>query len=614
MRARPSSRSQPAQYELDDFVEFFFRQPEPWVLWLGSYVSIERPAAVPGVGAILDALAEELSRGHEPAVPEAASLLANSKSLFNVLRERDVPFEVILGQVYDHTGPFVTEYLRQVVPSSAQPNANHRAAAALALGAGRATVDLVITTNFDECLEAASGHRFTVSVPQEGAFASPKSPGLLKVHGTISDPASLGVTPAALARRDTPEWRDSLASSLAGRNVLFVGYGFRDTFDITPALVAAAQAGACFYWACSDAELTRRVPVPITARIAHDLRAANRSLLRRLVPRAPKGHADPDGFAPEDQLETARRGCVEAMADVPLPVAAKLAALGALHYWLEHGRAAIKYFAVSSRCPGSHVDRQLLARAYSRARRFRAAARLFDLMLKEDLPRGDLRTDKAERTKRAIDWHVGAGFCAATGGRPVRAARHYRQARAAFNQAKREGILDERRLGPYLADQLLRSQAAQEVRLARWHDGRDRDRHLERATRYLDRLEAIGGLELATRPLVVLDRARLELARGNRARALELLEDANMRIDRLRDPHVSSVCERLRAIAARDRRAQARLAAEAWDDGRRLEWAKIQAERLGLDGYTRVPTLTYAARSLLLDGWDLCKDILEPVE
>jgi pentatricopeptide repeat protein len=612
--ATPSSPSEPARFELDDFVEFFFHQPEPWILWLGSYVSIERPAAVPGVGAILDALAEELSRGDEPAVPEAAALLTNSGDLFKVLRERDVPFEVILGQAYDHTGLFVTGYLQQTVPASAQPNPNHRAAVALALGAARAPVGLVITTNFDECLEAASGHRFTVSSPQQGPFEIPTSPGLLKVHGTISDPASLGVTPAALAKRDTLQWRTSLASSLAGRNVLFVGYGFRDTFDVTPALLAAAQAGARFYWACSDGELTRRVPVPITARIPHDLRVANRNLLRCLVPEAASGYGDPDGFAPEDQLETARRGCAEALADIPLPVAAKLAALGALHYWLEHGRAAVKYFAASSRCPGSHVDRQLLARAYSRSRRFRAAVRLFDLMLREDLPKGELPTDKVERVKRAIDWHVGAGFCAATGGRPVQAARHYRQARAAFNQAKREGILDERRLGPYLADQLLRSQAAEEVRLARWHGGRDRDRHLERAGRYLDRLEAIGGLELATRPLVVLDRALLELARGNRAVALQLLEDANIRIDRLRDPHVSSVCKRLRAIAARDRHAQAKLAAEAWDDGRRLEWAKIQVERLGLDGYTRVPTLTYAARSLLLAGWDLCKDVLQRVE
>jgi hypothetical protein len=94
--------------------------------------------------------------------------------------------------------------------------------------------------------------------------------------------------------------------------------------------------------------------------------------------------------------------------------------------------------------------------------------------------------------------------------------------------------------------------------------------------------------------------------------ALELLRRANDRIDPLRDTHVLSVCRRLTAIASRDRPAQASLAAEAWTDGRRIEWAKIQAERLGFDGYSRAPALTYAARSLLLASWDLVKDVVRP--
>ena len=42
-------------------------------------------------------------------------------------------------------------------------------------------------------------------------------------------------------------------------------------------------------------------------------------------------------------------------------------------------------------------------------------------------------------------------------------------------------------VGPYLADQLLRSQAALQVKMARWHRGADRDDHLRRAAGYLDR-------------------------------------------------------------------------------------------------------------------------------
>jgi hypothetical protein len=67
------------------------------------------------------------------------------------------------------------------------------------------------------------------------------------------------------------------------------------------------------------------------------------------------------------------------------------------------------------------------------------------------------------------------------------------------------------------------------------------------------------------------------------------------------------------AIVTRDRSAQTKLASEAWTDGRRIEWAKIQAERLGFDGYSRAPALTYAVRSLLLASWDLAKDVFRPV-
>jgi hypothetical protein len=116
-------------------------------------------------------------------------------------------------------------------------------------------------------LENASGGRFKVAVPQEGSFAPPSSPALLKLHGTISDPASLGTTPAALARRDARELCDSLASCLAGSSVLLVGYSFSDTFDISPALQKAAQNGAQFYWACKEGEAHDALRIPFEATI-----------------------------------------------------------------------------------------------------------------------------------------------------------------------------------------------------------------------------------------------------------------------------------------------------------------------------------------------------------
>jgi hypothetical protein len=601
------------EMELDEFVSFFFAQRDPWVLWLGSSISIEEPSRIPSADAMLDALLDEMSEGDEPGVPEAGLRLARAHRLLArggefALRKQvgpSVPFEIALGQVWDHTDPFVPTYLEKITPRDARPNPNHLAAAVLALGSASspARVRLIVTTNFDECLEGAARSRIAVSVPKQGAFPILPAPGLLKLHGTISDRSSLGATPAALAQRDSREWRDSLVQCLGTSNVLFVGYSFSDTFDITPALVEAEANGARFYWMCLRDNCPPTPPVNVHRIIFHDLREANGNVLRRLAPTT----GAPMPVWP-DQMEIARWGCRDVQRQLNLPVARKLAAFGALFYWIERGEESLRYFLLSSRCPGSQVNPHVLATASSRARRFRAAVRWFERMLDTDLPAGRRASVRDE-----IDWHVGAGFCASTGGRPMVAARHYRKAREAFNRAKRAGWLTEEDLGPHLADQLLRSQAGEQIRMARWHP-RHRARHLDRAASYLDRLEAIGGLALATKPLLPLERARLELTRGNRAAALGYVEQAEQRLDQLRDPHAITVCRRLRATALGDRSILATAAVEARQDGRRIEWAKIQAERLGLDGYGTGATITYAARCLFLATVDLVKDWLRPVK
>ena len=603
--------------ELDEFIRFFYAQTERWVLWLGSSISIELPSAVPGVPAILSVLMSELGHGLEPGRRAVAPLLDEARHALghggaSSLQALGVPFEVVLGQVSDHTGAFVSRYLQQITPRTARPNPNHGAAAALALGTTSVAprVRLIVTTNFGECIEGAAGGRLSVWVPQEGAFqVPPGSPALLKLHGTISDPPSLGTTPAALARRDSADWRGSLVACLGTSNVLVVGYSFSDIFDITPALRDAADNGARFFWACRPGEEHRELPVRIAGTVRHDLADGDQNVLRRLVPAAAQGFDAPKGFGLADQIAVAESGCEVAVAAASVPASMKLAAFGALFYWIEQGEEAVRYFIASAGCSNTHVTADVLARAFARARRFRAAVRLFDRMLAVDLP-----PTEPDRTTTAINWCIGAGFCAATGGRPVRASHYYRRARREFNRAKHSGLLDEQHLGPYLADQLLRSQAAYETRLGVWHGGSDRERHLARATRYLDRLESIGGLELATRPLLDLDRARIELARGNPNAALVLLRRAEQRIDPLRDPHVRSVCRRLIAVASRDRNSLRILAAEARQAGRWIEWAKIQAERFGLTGYGRGATLANAARCLALATLDFAKDLRRPVD
>ncbi len=591
-----------------DEMRALFRARAPWVLWLGSAVSVEHPSAIPGVPALVGALLEVLGRGDETGDRAARGVQQRAQRDLstdgrNDLLRSGVPFEVILGEIANHSDGFVPAFLERLVPrgAGAVPNPNHLAVAALL---GR-RVDLVVTTNFDECLEA-TGVPFSRVVPAIGGFSVPKSPGLLKLHGTISQADSVAVNPRTLADRARPRWQRSLADCLAGRSVLFVGYSFSDRFDINPALRMAAREGARFVWACRPSDLDGSPhTIPIGAVVFHDLADPDRNILRVLGGDLRRSTpARPSGMSRPEQSAVARAAAEGTETAMTLPLAVKLAALGALYFWVERGEDALRCFTTSARCPGSRVDHHILARACLRARRYGAAVRWFDQMLENELP-----ADGPERVVCEIDWSIGAGHCAAAGGRPGLAGRYYRRAVQAFNSAgMRPADLD-----PYLADQLLRSQAAHETARAKWGPKQARDVHLARARQYLSLLLERGDLALPTRPLVLLGLAEVELVAGNGDRARHLIEQASELVDGLGDPHLTSVCERKRAVARRDRRAQARLAAVARSNGRWMEWAKIQLERRGFDEYGSGGRIERALRDLMISSWDRAKELLRPI-
>ena len=220
------------------------------ILWVGSGISLGGASGLPLVGPVVGALLEWL----------AGPIGANEQDLFlgrqTAARMREggadpviakgpggPPFEAVMGDIAVRFGSVVDAYLSGLYPDAghAQPNANHMALAGI-LQLARA--HLVVTTNFDECIEAAAAPPGGVTVPISGAF-DPPAQSLVKLHGTISRPDTLAATAAGLSqRRSSRAWQDSLASMLAGRDVVMVGYGMRDWFDIHPSLAIAAAHGA----------------------------------------------------------------------------------------------------------------------------------------------------------------------------------------------------------------------------------------------------------------------------------------------------------------------------------------------------------------------------------
>ena len=260
-----------------------------------------------------------------------------------------VPFEVILGQVSDHTGAFVPTYLQMVTPVSAPHNPNHLATASLALGSlsAQSKEKLVVTTNFDECSRT---HRAAASrLPFHR-----KGPSLLRAHRPCSNCTGRSQIPQALGRR-RPLWQGETPASCATR--------------LPRAWLAAACSSSATASATRStflrlfrrrhrtersstgparkAKRTTRFGFRLRQRSPHNLFDANRNLLRRLVPDAGKGYVDPAGAG--DQLAVARRGCEAAQAEVQTPVAARLAAFGALCYWLEKESVCRRLTAIASR-------------------------------------------------------------------------------------------------------------------------------------------------------------------------------------------------------------------------------------------------------------------------
>lgn len=604
-----------------DFIRLF-HGGDPWVLWLGAAVSVRAPSGIPLAGAIRNAIWEALTR---PPAPEPdGTLLARARRTFETAQalaasrpgvaagaSRTMSFEAFLEQVQLHSLDLVAALLQRLFPDAARaaPNQDHIAALRLFRDG---PCDLLFTTNFDECFEAAAKTEMpelVVEVPVDTGFDVVRGRTLLKLHGTIARSASLAASTRGLdARARSAAWKDSLFSAIAGRNVLVVGYSFSDPFDITPVLRRAVQAGTRFYWARPIDEREgqrprhgwRGSPLPLAGTVANDCSDPRTDILLLLagLPRSEVGR-----WVPEDeQAGVAGSAVAAAVGGIGLSLAVRLEIAAALLYWIEEGGLATDLF-LRARDHGAPIDEHSVARAYARARRYSAALLAFNRILRDGLP-----SDAIERAKKTIDVCMGAGWCARAGGRPGLGQRYYSRAEACLAEA---GLVPET-LGPYLADQYFRSLAGQHIRFAEmaWARGA-REGHLVRAETLLAHLEAVGEIEPKSRPLRDLALAQIALVRRERDQAVRLLERVKAEMELWGDPHDLAVCHR--TLANSDPRRYGHLLREeaiiAWRRGRWLEWQKISVERLGFGRPGRLDPLRWRLRNSYIALWDAAKEL-----
>ena len=602
----------------EDFWSYFHAAASrrPWIVWVGSAISASAPSGIPLTDAIVGTLLEYLGEcgGHGNRHGRLSTALKDFGSdgphdLVHKVRVPEalpawrMPFEAVLGEVSGHAGGLVRAFLTALIPSRlhAQPNPNHQAVVELAR---KNLVDVVVTTNFDECFEPI--WPWPVIVPTEGAFTAPGGqPILVKLHGTIGDFPSVAVNPDALARRARPDWQESVESLLRDRDVLFVGYGFQDRFDITPALSLAVRSGARFHWAnkWEGSQPSRHLPMGDVTPVPTELSDPRRNILLELA--GLDATDDMTRFPSEDEQKRRAEEALRDAGKVHAPsFTERLKAFGSLYYWLEDGRNALACFREARAVDEKSVDTHTLARGLLRARRYRRAVSLFKRMLARELPE-----NRERQVAASVDWYCGAAHCAAAGGRPELAERLYRRATSDLHDAGKS----EEDLPPYLMDQILRGRAGNQVRLAVQTWGSEqRDVRLAQAERDLNvLLSKRDSLELRVRYLVKRDLARIEMIRGNSAAAIESLMEVKEFFEFWGDPDGLATTNRDIAVARKVGRFSALAidAAEARRRGRWLEWLKIEATRVGLTGYGPLAPIQRPIRNCAIATWDTLKEL-----
>jgi hypothetical protein len=510
--------------------------------------------------------------------------------------ELSPPFEAVMAEVANNTGALVPRLLAQLYPDRANshPNANHRAVVTLLRRVDGPA--FLVTTNFDECLEAAGIPEDRVEVTVDRAFAPPPN-GLLKLHGTISAPGSVAATSDGLSRRrNSRPWVSSLLDAVAGRDVLSIGYGFRDWFDIVPVLEIAARDHGTRFIYCG-----RSQPILTRLEFSRFVRVDLGESANALVIATGTNEEQLDLPSKDEQLATTTTAI--GIAEVPRVTATQaLNSLSALCSRVELGEDALRLAVMAA--PHLRLGIQngadpKLAGLLLRARRYRAAER----RIRRELGRTDI--EPATRIYLAC----GAGHVAQASGRPRRAGAYYQLAEALANE-----------LGPdeswsdTLADQFLRGRAENLIGAAQ-RDWRPASRRLllGAANGYWGRLAKYSetrGLPITTSLLVPLLEARLALAQGDRDRARDVLTRMEPDAIAWADPHLRVVHARLLAAADRARsRHLLRTALITSARGRRWhEVGKVLGNLAGFFGYGATGPLQMALRDLAINAYDAGKD------
>jgi tetratricopeptide (TPR) repeat protein len=176
-----------------------------------------------------------------PAILEILRMTADERHAF---LQAGLPFESVMEVLLETGEP---EHLFDIF-SAGEPNIDHILLAKLS---ARSRVRLIVTTNFDTCVEQALR---TEGVPFRTLFRKCELERndwrddlcLVKLHGSVDDRKSLALTIRSVANQTLIDTRKAAIINIFARRdfscVVVIGYSCSDRFDLNPALESIKDA------------------------------------------------------------------------------------------------------------------------------------------------------------------------------------------------------------------------------------------------------------------------------------------------------------------------------------------------------------------------------------
>ena len=221
-------------------------------LWVGAGISKDPPASLP-LGKELKFYILEKLCDHPELQQLYEERLREGRDIGN--RIRDYPLEAFVERIADNEDHIISKIAELF--RGGDPNKNHFLIAKLM---EKGFIRTVITTNFDLLIEKAlegvgwlevtDFYVYRTEDQIERSAFHQDVPSIFKIHGSVDNEESMRITLRDVARRTLSEKRASLLEhfmSSSDGDVLVLGYGAGDFFDIDPALLGLESKKRILY-------------------------------------------------------------------------------------------------------------------------------------------------------------------------------------------------------------------------------------------------------------------------------------------------------------------------------------------------------------------------------